>query len=87
MQKLEVGKPTRAGAWTLVAVERTLFQPALGARFSYVYVVKEPYAILLARDDGVRFALDAEGEPLPLPRLLAEVPSLEKTLARFSEAG
>ena len=81
MRKLEVGEPRQAGAWTLVPVELTILQPSPADGWGYVVATKKPYAVILARADGARLALDTEGRDIPLTDLLAKLPALQKILS------
>jgi hypothetical protein len=79
-ETLRPGTPLRVGRVILLPIERVVVRWQAGALGACLGAAKEPYA-LVVRDDGGLRAVDAGATEVSLGRLRERVPGLDAVLA------
>ncbi len=82
MSRLRVGKPVKIAGRTIVPIERVSRISGSGKHRFWVWSTKEPLAVVVC-EPSQQQAFDTSGSPVPLGKLLREVPGLRATLAKL----
>jgi uncharacterized spore protein YtfJ len=73
---LRAGEPVRVGSLTLLPIERVVVHASAGARTAWFTAAKEPYALVVRDERGVR-AIGVGGAEVSLEALREAIPGLE----------
>jgi len=79
-ETLRAGRPLRVGRVTLLPIERVVLRWQVGALGACLGAAKEPYALVVRDDGGIR-AVDAGAAEVSLGVLRERVPGLDAVLA------
>lgn len=79
-ETMRAGTPLRVGRVTLLAIERVVVRCHVGALGAWFGAVKEPCALVVCDEDGLR-AVDAGGTEVSLGALRERTPGLDALLA------
>ena len=82
---LRAGRPLRVGPVTLLPIERVVVRAGTGASSAWFSAGKEPYAVVLRDEGGVR-AVAVGPVEVSLDELRATVPGLDDALAAAARA-
>jgi hypothetical protein len=86
LETLRAGAPLRVSSATLVPIERTVVHAEQGALGAWISAAREPYALVVSGDGGVR-ALSTGGAEVTVEELRRRIPGLEALLeAAFDHA-
>jgi hypothetical protein len=78
-ESVRAGAPLRAGAVTLLPVERTVVHAVRVARGAWLSATREPYALVVREAGGLR-VVAAGPAPVSLEELRERIPGLEALL-------
>ena len=82
MNALRIGPPITVEGVTLIPIERLRIVATRQRRTYWFNATKELVALVICEPEGPR-AVDVESHPLPLYKLIAEIPELQPALAKL----
>lgn len=83
MGELKTGVPLAIGNTTLLPIERTVFTTNRNGQLSWITGFKEPHAVIVLGDTGIR-AFNTEAIEVPLEPLREDIPNLDAILAAMT---